>query len=158
MAEYISVEHSIHYAANDYSGKIINFDELTPIFIGYKQKGTLGAIAATLGVIFPSIIIITVLAAFISNFSEFKTVQYAMNGIRICVCVLIVNAVMKLWKKAIVDKWAAGIFALSLLTALFIKSVPTALLVVIAGVLGYCIASAKEKKQNANAKKEEENK
>ena len=38
MAEYISVEHSIHYAANDYSGKIINFDELTPIFIGYKEN------------------------------------------------------------------------------------------------------------------------
>ena len=128
----------------------------TATFIGYKQKGILGAIASTLGVIFPSIIIITILAAFISNFSEFKTVQYAMNGIRICVCVLIANAVIKLWKKAIVDKWAAVIFALALLTALFIKSVPTALLVVIAGVFGYCIASVKEKKHKAENKKEAE--
>lgn len=38
MDKFISVEHSIHYAANDYSGKIINFDDLTPIFIGYKKN------------------------------------------------------------------------------------------------------------------------
>ncbi len=130
----------------------------TATFIGYRQKGILGAVAATLGVIFPSIIIITILVAFISNFSEFKTVQYAMNGIRICVCVLIADAVIKLWRKAIVDKCAVLIFALALLSALFVKSIPTALLVVIAGVLGYCIASVKEKKSQAKAKKEDKNK
>lgn len=118
----------------------------TATFIGHKQKGVLGGIFATLGVIFPSIVIITILSAFISNFSEYEIVKNAMCGIRICVCVLVVNAVLKLWKKAIVDKWALTIFIVCLITALFVKSFPTALLVVLAGAAGYVIASIKAKK------------
>lgn len=118
----------------------------TATFVGHKQKGILGGIFATLGVIFPSIVIITILAAFIANFSEFEVVKNAMSGIRICVCVLVINAVIKLWKKAIVDKFALVIFAICLASSLFIKSIPTALLVVIAGAAGYVISSVKAKK------------
>lgn len=52
----------------------------------------------------PSLIIITVIAAFIQNFAHLAIVQNAFAGIRVCVCVLIFNAVVKLWKKAVVDK------------------------------------------------------
>ncbi|MBQ5778139.1 MAG: chromate transporter, partial [Oscillospiraceae bacterium] len=44
-------------------------------FIGYRRRGLLGALCATLGVIIPSIIVITIIAAFISNFSEYLYVQ-----------------------------------------------------------------------------------
>ena len=50
------------------------------------------------------LIIITVIAAFIQNFAHLAIVQNAFAGIRVCVCVLIFNAVVKLWKKAVVDK------------------------------------------------------
>ena len=76
----------------------------TATFVGQKTAGIAGGIIATLGVVFPSLIIITIIAAFIQNFSDLAIVQNAFAGIRVCVCVLIFNAVVKLWKKAVVDK------------------------------------------------------
>lgn len=70
----------------------------TATFIGYKIKGLPGAIVATLGVIAPSLVIITIIAAFISNFMELDFIASAFNGIRACVCVLILDAVIKLAK------------------------------------------------------------
>ena len=61
----------------------------TATFIGQKNKGILGGIVATLGVVFPSIIIISLLAGVIESFSHIAWVQNALAGIRICVCVLI---------------------------------------------------------------------
>ncbi len=110
----------------------------TATFVGYKNKGVLGGIAATLGVIAPSILIITIIAAFISNFAELEIVQYAFNGIRICVCVLIFNAVIKLSKSALVDKWAWGIFLLVFALSMFFN-VSAAILIIISGILGYAI-------------------
>ena len=76
----------------------------TATFVGQGLAGSIGGIVATLGVVFPSLIIITVIAAFIQNFAQLAIVQNAFAGIRVCVCVLIFNAVVKLWKKAVVDK------------------------------------------------------
>ena len=86
----------------------------TATFIGYKQKGVWGGIFATLGVIFPSIVIISIIAAFITNYAELPVVRYAFNGIRVCVCILILNVVLKLSKSSLVDKWTCGIFAVEI--------------------------------------------
>ena len=75
----------------------------TASFIGQKLKGAKGGFACALGVVFPSLVIITIIAAFISGFSDLPVVRNAFAGIRVCVCVLILNAVVKLWKKTIVD-------------------------------------------------------
>ena len=75
----------------------------TATFVGQGLAGSIGGIVATLGVVFPSLIIITVIAAFIQNFAHLAIVQNACAGIRVCVCILIFNAVVKLWKKAVVD-------------------------------------------------------
>lgn len=72
-------------------------------FIGRKRKGILGGIVATLGVIAPSIIIIMIIAAFLVNFQENEYVQHALAGIRVCVCVLILNAVVSFVKKTVID-------------------------------------------------------
>ena len=82
----------------------------TATFIGQKNNGILGGIIATLGVVMPSLIIITAIAAFISNFSDLPIVKNAFAGVRVCVCILIFNAVMKLWKSSIVDKFTLVIF------------------------------------------------
>lgn len=84
----------------------------TATFIGQKLKGTPGGIAATLGVVFPSVVIISLLATVIEAFSHLVWVQNAFGGIRVCVCVLITNAVVKLYKKAVVDKLTLAIFLL----------------------------------------------
>lgn len=83
----------------------------TASFIGQKLKGAKGGYTCALGVVFPSLVIITIIAAFISGFSDLPVVRNAFAGIRVCVCVLILNAVVKLWKKAIVDWKTLIIFA-----------------------------------------------
>lgn len=82
----------------------------TATFIGQKKKGVLGGIVATLGVVFPSLLIISILAGVIEAFSHIQWVQHAFGGIRICVCVLIANAVVKLFKKAVIDPVTMIIF------------------------------------------------
>ncbi len=91
----------------------------TATFIGQKNKGILGGIVATLGVIFPSLIIISLLAGVIEAFSHILWVQHAFGGIRVCVFVLILNAVVKLYKKAVVDKVTLIIFLIVALGSCF---------------------------------------
>ena len=110
----------------------------TATFIGYKQKGILGGIFATLGVVFPSIVIISIIAAFITNFADIPAVQHAFNGIRVCVCVLILNSVLKIGKSSVVDKPTALIFALVVILSLFFN-VSAAILVIASGFAGYII-------------------
>lgn len=84
----------------------------TATFIGQKRKGTIGGIVATLGIVFPSLVIISILASLITNFSSVAWVQNAFAGIQVCVCVLIFNAVVKLLKKSVIDKRTFAIFLL----------------------------------------------
>ena len=109
----------------------------TATFIGQKQKGFWGGIMTTLGVVFPSIVIISLLATVIEAFSHLVWVQNAFGGIRICVCVLIANAVVKLYKKAVVDKLTLGIFLVVALGSYFLDLSPVVFVVVsaLAGIL-----------------------
>ena len=110
----------------------------TATFIGYKQKGILGSIFATAGVISPSILIIGIIAAFIRNFAELAAVKNAFAGIRVCVCVLIFNAVAKLYKKAVIDLPTTVIFVLVFLGSVLFDVSP-AVYVVLAGAAGILI-------------------
>ena len=96
----------------------------TATFIGQKYGGVAGGIAATLGVVFPSLVIISILAGLISNFADLAIVKNAFAGIQVCVCVLIFNAVAKLLKKSVVDKRTAAIFLLVLAGDIFLKASP----------------------------------
>ncbi len=108
----------------------------TATFVGYKLKRVPGAIVATLGVIAPSIVIITLIAAFLQNFAELAVVKHAFNGIRAAVCVLIFNAVTKLAKKSVIDKVTLGICIVVVVLSMF-TSVSPAIMVILAGGAGY---------------------
>lgn len=73
----------------------------TATFIGYKLKVIIGGIVATLGVVFPSLVIIMIIAAFLKNFAQFSIVQHAFGGIRVAVVALIISSVIKLWKSSV---------------------------------------------------------
>lgn len=107
----------------------------TSTFIGKKYKGVLGGIVSTLGVVFPSLVIITLIAAVLSNFADLPVVQNAFAGIRICVCVFIFNAVVKLWKSAVKDIPTILIFLVVLLGSIFLDLSPI-IYVLCAGILG----------------------
>ena len=106
-------------------------------FVGYKLRGLTGAIAATLGVIVPSIIIITVIAAFISNFTDIPAVQHALGGINVVVSVLVLNAVLKLWKKSVKNIFALVVFVLAFVVAIFTNFSPiyTVMAAILCGIL-----------------------
>lgn len=96
----------------------------TATFIGQKYAGIPGGIFATLGLVFPSLVIISFLAALISNFAELAWVRNAFAGIQVCVCILIFNSVVKLLKKSVVDKRTAAIFLLVLAGGVFLDISP----------------------------------
>ena len=96
----------------------------TATFIGYKLYGNLGGIVATLGVVFPSLVIITTIAGVLTNFADIPAVKHAFAGVRVCVCVLIFNAVVKLWKGAIKDKAALVLFVVIFLLSVFLDVSP----------------------------------
>ena len=109
----------------------------TATFVGQKRKGALGGIVATLGMVFPSLVIISILAGLITNFSSVTWVQDAFAGIQVCVCVLIFNAVVKLLKKSVIDKRTSVIFLLVMIgsTLLNLSPVWFVLLAALAGIV-----------------------
>ncbi|MEG0177387.1 chromate transporter [Anaerorhabdus sp.] len=115
----------------------------TATFIGYFQKGLLGAIVATLGVVSPSIVIITIIATILPTFQDFPVVQHALNGIGIGVCILMVTSIIKLWKGSIKDKFGVFIFCLSLCIA-FIFRTATVWVIILAGVCGLIFSNLKK--------------
>ena len=119
-------------------------------FIGEKRGGLKGAIAASLGFLTGPVIIILAIAMFLQNFAQMEVVQHAFAGIRVCVCVLIVQAVLRLWKKSVVDPFTLGlyiaVFALNAFSGLLPVKVPAAVLVILSGVAGILISNYKNRR------------
>ncbi len=117
----------------------------TATFIGKKVKGISGAIVATLAIILPSLIIVSLLAGVIEAFSHIVWVKNAFSGIRVCVCVLILNAVVKLFKKAVLDVPTLIIFLIVTLGSTFLPLSPI-IYILIAAVTGILLKLREGKK------------
>ena len=117
----------------------------TATFIGQKHRGFWGALFATVGVVFPSLVIISLLAGVIEAFSHLVWVQNAFGGIRVCVCILILNAVLKLYKKAVLDIPTFLIF-LSVTVCSSLLSISPVVYVLISAAVGIGIQLVRGKK------------
>ncbi len=151
------VEH-YHWATEDELMDYYAIGQCTPgiiavntaTFIGYKQKGILGGIVATLGVILIPMVIITLIAAFLQNFAEITLIQDAFAGIQVCVCVLIFHAVKKLVQKSVLDKPTTLIFLLVLLLSLHTNLSPILLVLgaaLVSMILPYSTCKKQEEKK-----------
>ena len=135
------VRHAAHFTARGHRQQgqctpgIIAVNTAT--FIGQKLRGVAGGITATLGVVFPSLVIISLLAGLITSFSHLTWVQDTFSGVQVCVCVLIFNAVVKLLKKSVIDKRTAGIFLIVLVGGVVLNISPVWFVVAaaVAGVI-----------------------
>lgn len=116
-------------------------------FIGYTRKKALGAAVACLGVVSPCVIIITIIAMFLSNFQDNVYVRNALSAVSICVCALIVDSVISMWKKGIKDIFGFLIFAVMILIMTFTQVSPI-LLVIFSAVAGILYKNLKEKGAN----------
>ena len=108
----------------------------TATFVGYKAKGVRGAIAATIGVVLPSLIIISVIAAVLQNFMEYEIVGHILAGIRVAVAVLIINSVITMGKKAIADKLCAVLAIISFIISVVFPKVSPVFIVLAAALVG----------------------
>ena len=88
----------------------------TATFVGYNRMGWLGGVVATLGVVFPCLVIIMAIAAFLSNFMHLGVVVHAFNGVRAGVVALILSSVLKLLNTSLVD-WKTRIIYVVVLLA-----------------------------------------
>ncbi len=114
-------------------------------FIGHKRKGILGGIVATIGVVTPSVIIISLIATLLQTFYENPIVRSAFQGIGVAVCAILVQAILKIGKSGIVD-----IFSFFLAAAAFIAAavwgISTIIIIISAGILGVIYLTLKEKR------------
>ena len=111
----------------------------TATFVGFKEKKLSGAVFATLGIVSPSLVIITVIAALLSNFAHIAAVQTAFAGIRVAVCVLIFHSIVKLWKKSVVDKLTFAVFLAVFIGSVLLSHVSPVVFIVAAAVLGIVV-------------------
>ncbi len=138
-----------YYAIGQCTPGIIAVNVAT--FVGYKTKGILGGIFATLGMIAPSLIIVGIIAAFLHGFQDYEVVQWAFAGIRAAVVALIISTVWKIAKKSLVDIFAVFIFLLVAVLSFFTDLSPV-IFVVAAAVCGLALnisglRKAKEEKK-----------
>lgn len=129
------------YAVSQCTPGIIAVNAAT--YMGYKERGTHGSVAATLGVVTPSVVIICLVASILKRFITHPVVAHAFAGIRVVVCALLITTVITLLRKSVKDISGALIalaaFALALLTP-----VPLVLIVIAAGVAGYVISRVRK--------------
>lgn len=122
-----------YYAVGQATPGIIAVNTAT--FVGYKEKGVIGAMFATFGVVFPSLVIIMSIAGFIDNFSDLKVVQHAFSGIRIAVGVLILNALIKLVKGSVKDILGIILFVATFIASSFLD-ISVVYIVIAAALIG----------------------
>ena len=119
-------------------------------FIGVKRGGVKGAAAATVGFLTGPILIILAIAMFLTNFAQLELVQHAFAGIRVCVCVLILQAVLRLWKKSVVDPFTLAlyliVFVLNAFSGVLPVRIPAAVLVILSGAAGLAASVYKNRK------------
>ncbi len=107
----------------------------TATFIGYKRKGVVGAIVSTIGIVAPSIILISIIAIFFREFQSYQIVQYAFNGIQVVVIALITITVINMYKQSVKDNYGKILFLSSLLIVGLFKVSPI-IIIISSAVLG----------------------
>jgi chromate transporter len=107
----------------------------TATFVGYKKKGVLGGIAATAGVVMPSLILITVIAALLSNYAQIDVIRHAFAGIRVAVAALVFATIIDMFKKSVIDWLCLIIYVLSFVLSVFADISPV-FVILAAALLG----------------------
>lgn len=113
------------------------------IFVGYKLRKTMGAIAATLGIVTPAFISIVILAKILEEVIKLKFIQSIFWGVGIGVLILIFLAVKEIWKKSVTDKFTCWIFFLVFILSAGFKA-PPAILIILAILIGLWLEFAKK--------------
>jgi len=132
-----------YYAISQCTPGVIAVNAAT--FIGHRRRGFWGGLFATAGVVFPSFVIISILAVFIHNFSDIEWVQHAFSGIRAAVCALILSAAIRLVKAGVRDAKGVCIFVLACIIS-FLTSLSPIYITLVAALVGILFKKLSEGK------------
>ncbi|MCQ2385389.1 MAG: chromate transporter [Clostridia bacterium] len=112
-------------------------------YVGFRQKGFLGAIVATCGMVLPSFVILYAISLFFDSFLEIPLVAGAFQGIKLAVGLLVAGAALKLFKKMKKTPFSLILvlssFVLVTLVGLLGKNLSTVTVLLGAGVLGLIV-------------------
>ena len=115
-------------------------------FVGYKQRGLIGAIVATMGIVFPSFAIIYLIAILMDDFLEITVIANAFKGIKLAVRILILDAALKMIQKMqrkpipiVIMVCAATLMMITNIFSLKLSISPIMLIIisVVLGIWGY---------------------
>ena len=117
-------------------------------FVGFKQKSFLGALIATVGIIFPSFCIIFVISKLLGHFLEITWIAHAFQGIKIAVGILILDAAIKMLqrmqKKPMPRVFMLCAFAAMLLINIFSVRISSIILMLAAGLISLILFMVKK--------------
>lgn len=144
------------WISKKYMSNIITIGESTPgpiavnvaTFVGNKVCGVFGAMAATLGVVFPSFLIILILSTVLNLLQENLIFQNCFFGIRVGIIALIINALISLYKQCSKDIFSYILMILALVSVVFFN-VSSVIVLIVCAVLGFILQVSgirKEKK------------
>lgn len=114
-------------------------------FVGWRAAGFLGALCATIGVVLPSFVIISLIAFVLGEFQNVKAVRYAFFGIRAGVLALILRALVSMYKKSPKGTLSYMITILAF-AASAVFDVSAIVIILLAGVTGLVSAAVMSKR------------
>ncbi len=118
-------------------------------YIGYNKRGILGAMVASLAVISPSMIIITLITAIFTNFQNNVYVIRAISGIKVVVCAMMTHTIYKMTKKSIVDISSFLLFIAAIISV-FIFNINIIIILLSGLILGLLIKQIKRTINHVN--------
>ena len=118
-------------------------------FVGYKTSGFMGACLATLGVVLPSFLIISLISLILTQFQSIKAVNYAFMGIRAAVLALILKALWMMFRSVQKKKRpiSYAIMGVSLILTAFLK-IDAVFVIIGCGLFGLIWSFLNRKEQN----------
>ncbi len=120
----------------------------TATFVGYRRKGIMGGMISTLGMISPSILIITAVALCLSRFMDNVWLSHALMGVRGVVCALMLNTVITLARKSLVS-WVTWVICIVAFLLSMLTDIPLIVIVLLAGIAGIIMEKFGKKKEEA---------
>jgi chromate transporter len=115
-------------------------------FVGCKRKGAVGGIIATLGFILIPVCLLIVIGLFLQNFANYPVVKHAFAGVRVAVGALILDTIIKMAKKGLMDIISVGLLIVTFVLFVFFNVSPV-VLVIACALLGLVLYHPKKNQQ-----------
>ena len=107
----------------------------TATSVGFRMRGVLGAVVATIGVVLPSFVIITALFYFIQAFADNLCYKAAFTGVQACVTILVVNAFVKMFRQ-LERGWFSALLTVAAFDIALFTDFNVIFLILIGGIFG----------------------